>query len=290
MFSNSIVALVTPFRNNNVDLESLERIINFQIEGGTDSILVCGSTGEGLLIDNNERELIINSSKEIINKRVTLIVGASSPSTRESIFFANQAEKLKVDGILSIVPYYVKPTQNGIIKHFAEIHENSNIPIILYNNPGRCAVNMSTQTIITLAKQYSRIVALKDSDTYLGRISHIKEHIPNFKLLSGDDMSSLGYLSSGGDGVISVVSNVAPKMIKNMINAVQNNDLQTAQNINMKITQLAESMFIESNPIPVKYAMYKKNLIQNELRLPLTIALEKTQKIVDEIMNKWDFI
>ena len=288
MFSGSIVALVTPFRNDNVDVVALERLIEMQIEAGTDAILVCGSTGEGLLLTNEERELIINISKEVVKKRVPIIVGASTPSTKEAIFFAKQADTLNVDGILSIAPYYVKPTQSGIIQHFTDIHNNSRIPIILYNNPSRCAVGIAVDTVISLANN-TRIVALKDSDTYLGRVSVIKEKAPNLKLLSGDDMSCAGYLACGGDGTISVTANIAPRMVKEMIKMWQTGNIISMQKLNTKLTQLSEALFVESNPIPVKYALYMKGIIENELRKPLCKASDATKNAIESVMSKWSF-
>jgi 4-hydroxy-tetrahydrodipicolinate synthase len=194
MFSGSMVALVTPFSNNLVDFDSLEKLIEWQINSGTDAILVCGSTGEGLLLSSEEKEQIISTSIEISKKRVPIIVGCSSCWTNESISLIKQAEKLSADGVLVIAPYYVKPMQLGIIKHFEEVHNNTNIPIIMYNNPGRCSVNMAIDTIVELSK-LKRIVALKDSDTNLSRVIFIKSKAPELKLLSGDDATFAGYLT-----------------------------------------------------------------------------------------------
>ena len=285
MFSGSNVALVTPFCNNHVDIDALAKIIEWQIEEGTDGILVCGSTGEGLLLSEEERFEIIHKSIQVARKRAKIIVGCSTCSTAEAIKLTQQAEKLEADGVLVIAPYYVKPTQNGIIKHFTEVHENSNIPVILYNNPGRCAVNMTIDTIVELAK-FPRIVGLKDSDTNLSKATFIKSKIPNFTLLSGDDPTLAGYLAHGGDGAISVTANIEPGLVKQLIDSWKKGDIKTMQNISQKLAPLSEVMFVESNPIPAKYALFKKGLMKNELRLPLTPASKLAMEKIDAVLDK----
>ncbi len=284
MFSNSIVALVTPFRNSLIDYDALEKIINWQISLGTDAVLVCGSTGEGLLLSMEEREEIIKKSIEFSNKRVPIIVGCSSCCTQDAINLTKQAEDLGADGVLLIAPYYVKPTQSGIIRHFEKVHETTNISIIAYNNPGRCAVDMSCETVVELSKM-ERIVALKDSNTDLSRIFFIKSQSPDFIMLSGDDPSFPGYLAHGGDGCISVTANIAPKLVKNLIEAWKKRDINRMKEIGMKLAPLSSALFKEPNPIPVKYALYKMAFMNNELRLPLTPVSENTMKILDEVLE-----
>jgi 4-hydroxy-tetrahydrodipicolinate synthase len=266
----------------------LERLINWQIEGGTDAILVCGSTGEGLLISEQERTEIIKISREIANGRVPLLVGCSSASTAEAVKMVKQAEELKAEGALVIAPYYVKPTQDGIIKHFIEVNENTNIPIILYNNPGRCAVSMSIDTVIALSK-LRNIVALKDSDTDLSRVSFIKEQAQDFRLLSGDDPSLLGYLAHGGCGAISVTANIAPRCVKGLIGAWRAGNIAKAQEINNELAHLSKAAFIEPNPIPAKCALHLKGLIANELRSPLTPANESTTSIIKTMLAAYNY-
>ena len=284
MFSNSIVALVTPFRNSLVDYDALEKIINWQISSGTNAILVCGSTGEGLLLSMEEREKIIKKSIEFSNKRVPIIVGCSSCWTQDAINLTKQAKDLGADGVLLITPYYVKPTQKGIIQHFEKVHEITNIPIIAYNNPGRCAVDMSCETVIELSKM-ERIVALKDSNTDLSRVFFIKSQSPDFIMLSGDDPTFPGYLAHGGDGCISVTANIAPKLVKDLIDAWKNRDMDKMKEIGMKLAPLSSALFKEPNPIPVKYALHKMGFMSNELRLPLTQATENTMKILDKVLK-----
>lgn len=288
MFTGSIVALVTPFHNGAIDFMALEKLIKWHLEKGTDGILVVGSTGEGMLLSDKERESVINASNEILQKRIPLIVGASFASTKEAVDAAKMAEKNSADAVLSIVPFYVKPTQKGIIQHFSQIHEETQIPIILYNNPGRCSVNASVETIIELAKK-TRIIGLKDSNADLSRVVQIKSQIKNFKLLSGDDASLIGYLAAGGDGAISVTANVAPELISELIKNVKAGDLKRAGELNEPLVQLSEVLFLESNPIPVKYALYIKGFLDNELRSPLTPAADTTKNVIESITGKWNF-
>ncbi|MDR1488187.1 MAG: 4-hydroxy-tetrahydrodipicolinate synthase [Holosporales bacterium] len=282
MFSGSNVALVTPFHNNILDLEALERLINWQIESGTDGILVTGTTGEGQLLTSEERKTVINISREIIRERAHLTVGCSAISAIDTIRIAKEAEDCRADGILAIVPYYIKPTQTGIFEFFANIHENCDIPIIMYNNPGRCCVSMNVDTVIKLASSFKRIVALKDSSVDLTRVPKIKRTLPGFTLLSGDDPSLAGYMTSGGNGTISVVANVAPKMAKKMVT-------DYSPELNIPWTYLSEAMFTESNPIPVKFCLSKMGIIKNELRSPLTVAGKITEEAINSVMDQWDF-
>lgn len=285
MFSGSIVALVTPFRKNLVDYDSLEKLIEWHIESKTDAVLVCGSTGEGLLLSDEERKNIIARSIEIAKKRIPIIVGCSSCWTSEAIKLTKQAEELRADGVLLIAPYYVKPTQTGIIKHFSTVHENTNIPIIMYNNPGRCAVDMSIETIVQIAG-LSRVVALKDSNTNLSRVNFLKTKVPNLKLLSGDDPTLSGFLAHGGDGCISVTANIFPHLVKKLVSAWSNRDIETMQKIANDLAPISESLFVEPNPIPVKYALSKKGFLENELRSPLTQANPKTMDLIDHLLGK----
>ena len=283
MFSGSIVALVTPFRVGQIDYVALEKLIEFHISSGTDAILVCGSTGEGLMLSGAEREQIIAKSIEISNKRLPIIVGCSSCWTDDAIKLAGQAEKLGADGVLLIAPYYVKPTQDGIIEHFKTVHNVTNIPIIAYNNPGRCAVDMTVDTIAEIAK-LPRVVGLKDSNTNLARVNFLREKAPELKLFSGDDPTLPGYLAHGGDGCISVTANVFPRLVKQLLTCWQNRNIENMQKVANMLAPVSEAMFAEPNPIPVKYALSKMKLIENELRLPLVVASDKTRKRLDFIL------
>ena len=284
MFAGSIVALVTPFCAGKIDYVALKKLVEFHISSGTDAILVCGSTGEGLLLSDAEREHVIAKTIEISNKRMPIIVGCSSCWTDDAIKLTSQAEKLGADGVLLIAPYYVKPTQNGIIEHFKTVHNSTNIPIIAYNNPGRCAVDMTIDTVAEIAK-LPRVVGLKDSNTNLARVNFLKYQAPKLKLFSGDDSTLPGYLAHGGDGCISVTANIVPRLVKQLLTSWQNRDIDNMQKTANMLAPVSEAMFVEPNPIPVKYALSRMKLIDNELRLPLTMASDKTKRSLDLLLS-----
>ena len=284
MFAGSIVALVTPFCAGKIDYVALKKLVEFHISSGTDAILVCGSTGEGLLLSDVERDQVIAKTIEIANKRIPIIVGCSSCWTDDAIKLTSQAEKLGADGVLLIAPYYVKPTQNGIIEHFKTVHNSTNIPIIAYNNPGRCAVDMTIDTVAEIAK-LPRVVGLKDSNTNLARVNFLKYQAPKLKLFSGDDPTLPGYLAHGGDGCISVTANIVPRLVKQLLTSWQNRDIDNMQKTANMLAPVSEAMFVEPNPIPVKYALSRMKLIDNELRLPLTMASDKTKRSLDLLLS-----
>jgi 4-hydroxy-tetrahydrodipicolinate synthase len=270
MFRGSIVALVTPFRDDVPDLDAFAKLINWQIESGTDGIVVCGSTGEGLLLSEAEKESLISTAIEVSNRRVPVIVGCSSCWTSDAIKLVSQAERLSADGVLIVAPYYVKPTQAGLIAHFNAVIESCSIPVIVYNNPGRCSVNMAVSTIVEIAK--SGRISLKDSNTDLARVTELKRLAPQISLLSGDDASLVGYLAHGGDGCISVAANIEPALVKQLITAWTAGEVGIVQQISSRLSCLNEALFIEPNPVPAKYILSRRGLIQNELRLPILPA------------------
>ncbi|MDR1475819.1 MAG: 4-hydroxy-tetrahydrodipicolinate synthase [Holosporales bacterium] len=285
MFEGSIVALVTPIRNNAIDFCALEKLVEFHLNSGTDGILVCGSTGEGLLLIDEERENIISFVIKMAASRIKILVGCSSCSTSESIRLVLMAQELGADGVLVIAPYYIKPTQLGIIEHFKQIHTNSNIPIIVYNNPGRCSIGISLDTVFELSK-LDRIVALKDSDTNLSRVTVMRSMVSeDFKLLSGDDLTLPGFLAHGGDGTISVVANLEPLVVKKLVESWKMGDIKTMVECDQKLAPLNRALSSESNPIPVKYALFRRGLIQNELRLPLLPASKATEMAMDKVLE-----
>lgn len=283
MFHGSIVALVTPFSNGEIDYNSLEKLIEFQIAAGTDGIMVAGSTGEGLLLRPEERHQLISKTIDIVNKRAPIIAGISAASTFNAVTTIREYSDLQIEGVLVIVPFYLKPKQDGIYEHFKHIHDNSKKNIILYNNPGRCAAKMDVDTIIKLSK-LSRIVALKDSDTDMSRVTQIKRATTEFSLLSGDDATTVEYILAGGHGAISVTANIAPKMVHDAIMAARRGELLSEKAVGA-LARLHEGMFFESNPIPVKYVLHKMLGIKNELRLPLTPITNETARRLDALRN-----
>jgi 4-hydroxy-tetrahydrodipicolinate synthase len=288
MLSGSIVALVTPLHNNSVDLMALESLIKWHLESGTDGILVCGSTGEGMLLSEDERASIINTAAEILAKRIPLIVGCGDVAAGPAAMQVKKAEECGANYALVTVPYYLKPTQSGINQHFIDIHNSTKLPLVLYNNPSRCAVNVNVDTIVNLYAN-TRIVAIKDSDVNLSRVVKLKSQARDLAVLCGDDASLVGFLASGGDGAISVISNIAPSQTAEMIRCFKSGDMKRVNALNIQLTYLSEALFVETNPIPVKYALYVKGMIDNELKKPLTKASDITKNIIESVTGKWNF-
>ncbi len=285
MFKGPMTAIVTPFKNNEIDEEALRALVNFQIENGIMGIIPCGTTGESATLSYEEHERVIKIVIEEVNKRVPVIAGTGSNSTREAIELTKSAKEMGADAALLITPYYNKPTQEGLYQHYKKVAEEVNIPIIMYNVPGRTAVNMLPETVAKLAK-IPNIIGIKDAT---GSINVLTEMIQltegeEFYFLSGDDFIYYPFLCVGGHGVISVVANIAPKLMRDVYDAVQNNDHEKAKMLHHKVFRLAKAMFLQTNPIPVKKALYLMGKIEDEIRLPLVSMsgepLEALKKIL----------
>jgi len=270
MFRGSIVALVTPFQNGTVDDDQLRKLVEFQIEQGTNGIVPCGTTGESPTLDYDEHNRVVEICVETANKRVPVIAGTGSNSTAEAITLTKHAAKAGADGALVVTPYYNKPTQKGLYRHFKAVAESAKIPIILYNIEGRTARNIETETVAKLSRDCKNIIGVKEASGSLDQAKAVREACgENFVILSGDDALTLPMMELGGKGVISVVANIVPKDVTAMINAYNDGDKKTAEEMNAKLAPLVKSMFIETNPIPVKTAMEILGLCASELRLPL---------------------
>lgn len=270
MFKGSIVALVTPFTNGKIDEQKLRDLVEFQIEKGTSGIVPCGTTGESPTLDNDEHIKVIKICVDAAQKRVPVIAGTGSNSTAEAIALTQHAENTGADGVLVVTPYYNKPTQKGLYLHFKAIAENTDIPIILYNIEGRTARNIETETVAKLYKDCKNIIGVKEASGSLDQVKAVRQACgDDFIILSGDDALTLPMMELGGSGVISVVANIVPADVIAMVNAFNADDKETAQAINDKLEPLVKSMFIETNPIPVKTAMGLLGLCSQELRLPL---------------------
>jgi 4-hydroxy-tetrahydrodipicolinate synthase len=269
-FQGTGTALVTPFRTDgNVDEQALRRLVDFQVSGGVDMILPCGTTGEGATLDENETDRVAQIVIEQVNHRASVIVGAGSNSTAKAIQSTKRAKKLGADGVLSVAPYYNKPTQQGYFEHFRAIAEAEDIPIVVYNVPGRTAGNIEATTTLRLAG-IRNVVAVKESSGNLVQIMDIIRDRPaGFNVLAGDDWIALAALALGANGVVSVVSNEAPGDVRTMVDAALVGNLAEARAIHYKLLPLMNMNFIESNPIPVKAALAMMGLIQENYRLPL---------------------
>lgn len=270
MFKGSAVALVTPFNDNGVDFESLENLIKFHIDNQTDAIVVCGTTGEATTMTEEEYFSTIKFVVEKVNKKIPVIAGSGSNNTMRSVYLSKECEKLGVDGLLVVTPYYNKCNKKGLKLHFETIASSVNIPIILYNVPSRTNVNIDPQTVFELSK-IKNIVGIKEASGDLAQVAHIKSLVDeDFYIYSGNDDSITPLLSVGGHGVISVVANVLPKETHDLVMSYLNGDIETSKKLQLELKPLIDSLFIEVNPIPVKTALNLMGLNAGKLRLPLT--------------------
>ena len=287
-FQGTGTALVTPFRSDgSVDEKALRRLVDFQISEGIDMLLPCGTTGEGATLDADETDRVVQIVIEQSKRRVPVIVGAGSNSTAKAIQGTKRAKKLGADGVLSVGPCYNKPTQQGYYEHFKAIAEAEDIPVIVYNVPGRTAGNIEAKTMLRLA-EIPHIVAVKEASGNIGQIMDIiRDRPPQFRVLAGDDMTALPVVALGGDGVVSVVSNETPAMMRALIDASLEGNHARARELHYKLLPLMNANFIESNPIPVKAALAMMGLIEENYRLPLVrmsaANREKLAKIVEEL-------
>ena len=287
MFKGSIVAIVTPFRNNKVDEQKLRDLIEFQIKNGSSGIVPCGTTGESATLTFQEHERVIEIIIQQAKKRVPVIAGTGSNSTDEAIMLTKQAAQAGADASLQVSPYYNRPTQKGLYEHFKAIANSVDIPIILYNIAGRTGVNIEPETISRLASDCKNIVAVKEASGNLEQMSRIKMLCPSgFQLISGDDGLTLPVLSIGGIGIISVVANIVPKDVADLVSAYELGNIKKAQELHYKLLPLIKAAFIETNPIPVKTAMGLLGMCEPDLRLPMCSMmpenLEKLKKALKD--------
>lgn len=287
MFKGSMVALVTPFRNNKVDEKCLKSLIEMQIKGGTSGIVPCGTTGESATLSPAEHERVIEVTIKTVNKRVPVIAGTGSNSTEEAIQLTKHAAAAGADASLQVAPYYNRPTQKGLYEHFKAIADAVDIPVILYNIAARTGVNIEPETMAKLAKDCGNIVGVKEASGNLEQMARIRFLCgADFDIISGDDALTLPLMAIGGTGVISVVANIVPKDVAAMVADFQKGKLEKAQKMHYKLLPLVKAMFIETNPIPVKTAMGILGMCAPDLRLPMSSMLpenvDKLKKALKE--------
>jgi len=286
----SCVAIVTPMLPDGaLDMPALKRLVDWHVAEGTDGIVIVGTTGESPTVDHEEHCLLIKSAVEYANKRVPVIAGTGANSTRESIELMAYAKSVGADGCLSVVPYYNRPTQEGLYQHFKAQAEAVELPMILYNVPGRTVADMGNDIVLRLA-QVPGIVGLKDATDNIERGSHLMRALAlagkkDFAMLSGCDGTALAFTLLGGHGTISVTANVAPKLMHQMIAAGQKGDVATARELNDKLLPLHQRLFLEANPIPVKWAVARMGLMGGALRLPLTPFAQQHHAALEEAMQ-----
>jgi 4-hydroxy-tetrahydrodipicolinate synthase len=284
MFHGSIVALITPFRNGSIDEAALQSLVDWHIEQGTHGLVPVGTTGESPTLSHAEHERVVELVVEAAAGRLPVIAGAGSNSTAEAISLAKHAKAAGADGILVVTPYYNKPTQDGLYAHFKAIHDAADLPLVIYNIPGRSVVDMSVDTMTALAR-LPNVVGVKDATCDLARpLLTTLACGQDFCQLSGEDITALAFLANGGDGCISVTANVAPRPCALMQEAWERGDAKEALAIHLRLTPLHKALFLETSPAPVKYAVAKLGKCAPDVRLPLVATKEATRQKVDEAM------
>ncbi len=269
MFQGSIVAIVTPFKDNKLDEKALTDLIEWHIAEGTHAIVPCGTTGESATLEYEEHYRVIELTVQVVNGRVPVIAGTGANSTSETIMMTGKAKEIGADGVLLVVPYYNKPTQEGLYRHYKAIADAVDIPQVLYNVPGRTALNMLPSTVARLA-DHKNIVAIKEASGDLGQVSELINLCGDkINVLSGDDFTTLPLMVLGGKGTISVSANVAPKDLSTMCQNLLDGKIEEAKKLHFKLEPLNKGMFIETNPISVKTALSLMGKVEEEMRLPL---------------------
>jgi 4-hydroxy-tetrahydrodipicolinate synthase len=290
MFKGSMVAIVTPFRNGKVDEKAFGDLIEFHIKNGTDAIVPCGTTGESATLSHEEHQRVVELTVNAVNKRVPVIAGAGSNSTEETLELTKFAKKAGADAVLLITPYYNKPTQEGLYRHFKLAAETVDVPIILYNVPGRTGVNMLPPTVARL-REVKNIIGIKEATGDLKQISEVIRLCGrDFAVLSGDDFTNLPILSIGGVGSISVTANVAPADCAAMFDAFFSGKTDEALRLHYKLEPLHNAMFIETNPIPAKTALALMGKVTEEFRLPLCPLADANKEKLRKALKDYGLI
>jgi 4-hydroxy-tetrahydrodipicolinate synthase len=291
MFKGSIVAIVTPFKNGKIDEKKFRDLIEFQIKNGSSGIVPCGTTGESATLSFLEHDKVIEITVEQTKKRVPVIAGTGSNSTEEAIILTKHAAESGADASLQVSPYYNRPTQKGLYEHFKAIAESVDIPIILYNIASRTGVNIEPETIAKLARDCKNIVGVKEASGSLDQMSRTKQLCPEgFELISGDDSLTLPVLSIGGTGIISVVANIVPKDVADLVSEYELGNIKKAQEIHYKLLPLIKAIFIETNPIPVKTAMGLLGMCEPDLRLPMCSMLPENEEKLKKALKDYGLL
>jgi 4-hydroxy-tetrahydrodipicolinate synthase len=270
MFRGTFTALVTPFRDGGIDVSAFEQLIETQIAAGITGIVAIGTTGESPTLSHDEREQVIHVAVAKANKRCLVLAGTGSNSTQHAIDDTKRAEKLGVDAALLVGPYYNKPSQEGLFRHFKAIADATSLPIMLYNIPGRCGVDILPETVARLARDCRNIVSIKEASGSVERVGELRRNLPDaFTVLSGDDSLTLPFMAVGAAGVVSVASNLFPSEVCALVRAAESGDLKLAEKSHRKLLPLFKDLFIEPNPVPVKTALGWRGAMSSEVRLPL---------------------
>ena len=285
MNTNTYTALVTPFKNNQIDEKAFSNLIEFQIKNSIDGIVPCGTTGESPTLSHEEHNRLVEIAVKVANGKIKVMAGTGSNSTSEAVAMTNHAKKIGANSCLIVAPYYNKPTQEGIYQHFKELNK-CDIPLIIYNIPGRSVINITDQTLARIS-ELENVIGIKDATGDLARVATLRLLVKkDFLFLSGEDATAVGFNAMGGNGIISVTSNILPKMVSDLQKATALLDFKTAVKIQDQLTNFHSAMFCETNPIPVKFALSLLGFCENEVRLPLvTPSLESQSRIKAEMKN-----
>ena len=289
MFRGTFTALVTPFRNGGIDVSAFETLIQTQIAAGITGVVAIGTTGESPTLSHDEREEVIRLTVAMANKRYVVLAGTGSNATQHAVTDTKVAEKLGVDGALLVAPYYNKPSQEGLSRHFKAIAEATSLPIILYNIPGRCSVDIVPETVARLAKECRNIVSIKEASGSVERVSDLRGRLPeSFTILSGDDSLTLPFMAVGAAGVVSVASNLFPSEVCALVRTCESGDLKSASKLHRRLLPLFKDLFIEPNPVPVKTALGWRGAISGEVRLPLCEMSEANQARLRKTLEEFE--
>lgn len=290
MFKGSMVALITPMLDDQADLNKLAELIEFHIESGTHGIVVAGTTGEAGTLSYEEKLNIIKKAVDVANERVAIIAGTAANATGTCIEITRKARELGADAALIMTPAYIKPTQEGLYEHYSHIAKATALPIILYNVPSRTACDLRPETIVKLAR-ISNIVGVKEATGDRSRLQYILQNAQgNIDIFSGDDLTALEWMLAGAKGVISVTANVDPKRMAKLCDFALDSDTKQALALHEQLLPLHQLMFVESNPIPVKWAMMRMGLINNEIRMPLTVLSSEHHHPMDHVLKSLELI
>jgi 4-hydroxy-tetrahydrodipicolinate synthase len=289
MFRGTFTALVTPFRNGDVDLAAFEKLIKAQVAAGISGIVPVGTTGESPTLTHEEKEELIACAVRVANGRCLVLAGTGSNSTRDAIEMTKFAEKTRSDGALLVAPYYNKPSQEGLFRHFQAIADATSLPIMLYNIPGRCSVDILPDTVVRLAEACRNIVAIKEASGSVERVGELRRRLPDeFTILSGDDSLTLPFMSVGAAGVVSVASNLFPAEVCTLVRACESGDLKSAAELHRRLLPLFKDLFIEPNPVPVKTALGWRRIVSSEVRLPLCEMSEANQARLRKTLEEFE--
>jgi len=287
MFTGTYTALVTPFRDGILDEAAFEKLVAHQIKGGVDGIVPVGTTGESPTLDYDEHIRVVELAVKFARGRVPVLAGTGANSTKEAIYLTQRAEEVGADGSLQVAPYYNKPTQEGLYRHFAEIAGHTRLKILLYSIPGRCGVEIGVDTVKRLATDFPNIVGIKEAGGSCDRVSQIRAACgPKFVILSGDDSLTLPFMSVGAQGVISVASNIVPKDVSRMVKAFAAGDPKAALKLHSRLFPLFRNLFVESNPVPCKAGLALMGMMTEDVRLPLAPPTQSTRDLMKATLGQ----